>query len=150
MDARTPLAHVVAVLRRANPDADFTQLRRAAEDLRFGRVAPAAPEPSNGLMPEDVEGKRAEGEAPGVTGSLPVPATPSTAPVDERHPSRAEVTAWLATQKRSGLVMSKSGRIPAAVLVAWREAHREEILASMVPVVGGEPLPAEPPEPEAY
>jgi len=138
----TPLAHVVAVLRRHNPTADLGQLKRAAEQLRAG----GRPQVSREPRPDRFDsGTGADGPAAG-NPSAPVVADADPA-ADMPNPARAEVAAWVARQKglAKGLTMNKSGRIPAAVLSAYREAHRDEYLATLVPVEGGAPMPADPP-----
>jgi hypothetical protein len=163
--AHTPLAHLVAVLRRANPRATFGDLKTAASALqregfpapatesevsreaspgRFDSGADSAAHVVRAVAESEVGETPDAGEAPAATDSRPELATPAPG---ERKPTRAEVEAWLARQpKRNRPVMSKSGRIPAAVLTAYRAAHRDEVLASMVPVEGGSPMPAEPPD----
>lgn len=143
----TPSGVLVAVLRRHNPDADFRALKRAAESLRQNGHPDTAPQ-----MPRERTPGRFDSDADSggsVVSADPGPPEPVVGA--ERKPSRAEVEAWLARQpKHDRLVMSKSGRIPAAILAAWREAHREEVLASMVPVEGGAPMPAEDPPTEVH
>jgi len=169
---RTPLAVVVAALRRHNPRTPLGQLKRAAEQLRLsGNVAtpppadepevsreaspglfdsgvssgPAVPQDATATEPELVVGEPEEA-APGDDS-----ATAAPAPEPTRKPTRAEVEAWIATlPKRQRPQMSKSGRIPVAVLTAYRAAQRDEVLSSMVPVEGGEPIPAEPPITEVH
>lgn len=135
----TPLAKVVAVLRQANPRVPFAQLKTTAEQLMRGEVSgERAPVPfDSGAAGVGEQPLQAESTAPA-----------EVAPLDE---SRAAVAAWVATQKK--LSMSKSGRIPAAIMTAYREAHREEHLASLVPVVDSsghkeEPIPADAPPTE--
>lgn len=184
---RTPLAKVIAVLRRHNPDADYKALRVAAESLRrFGHPAPdgVRNEGPQGLQPDrfdsgtdsaavpsdvvDADARAAEsevGEEPVDEGVEPEEADEEVVedvppggavvevevPVVERRPTRAEVAAWVARQpKRNRPAMSPAGRIPAATLAAYRAAHRGEVLASMVPVEGGAPMPAEAPPEEVH
>lgn len=161
VNPRTPLAHVVAVLKRHNPRASFAQIKNAAETLRRDGLPTAESEVSREPRP----GLFDSGADSGATNSAPVSSAPESEvavepdgePSDgpERHkPSRAEVAEWVAKQSaraRRDLPMSSRGRIPAATLAAYRAAHRDEVMASMVPVEGGSPMPAEvPPEPEQY
>jgi hypothetical protein len=176
---RTPLAQVVAVLRRHNPRADYRELRSTAEALRRnghpfpnGDFVPLSdeasdllrhltrerePEVSRDRTPDRFDSGADSGAVPSAVVDADARAPESvvgvveTATPGERKPTRAEVEAWLATQpKRNRPVMSKSGRIPAATLAAYRAAHRDEVLAEMVPVEGGEPMPAEVPPTEIY
>jgi hypothetical protein len=163
VNTQTPLARVVAVLRQHNPRAPFAQLRTAAEALRLGQ-APAVPFVQAESVPGSVapsetaarvfvdESTKTRVDAEAIAA---VPAASDNPPAvpERRKPTRAEVEAWVAAQPkrdRSKLAMSSRGRIPAATLAAYRAAHRDEVLASMVPVEGGAPIPAEPPEPEFY
>lgn len=152
----TPLAHVVAVLKRHNPRAPFAQLRNAAETLRRDGLPPVGGEVGEpSTFGEHLSTSDAGGEAPEATAAQPDLATPP-ASVEPYKPKRADVEAWVAQQSaraRRNLPMSSRGRIPAATLAAYRAAyraaHRDEVMASMVPVEGGSPMPAEvPPEPE--
>ncbi len=159
----TPLAHVVAVLRRHNPRAPFGQLKSAAESLRSGNP-PAGrrdvegevsrdrmPEPfdsavdSGSAVPQDATATEPESE-------VAPPAVDPEVALSEWNPARAAVAAWVAKQRglAKGLHMTKSGRIPRAVLAAYRQAHRDEYLASLVPVINpdgtrAEPMPADAP-----
>lgn len=154
----TPLGVLVAVLRRSNPRAPFGQLKRAAEELRAGKVS-REPRPDrfdsgtdSGAVPSAVVD--ADARAPESEVAEPDASAPASIAIErelERKPTRAEVEAWLAEQpKRNRPTMSKSGRIPAAILTAYREAHREEMLASMVPVEGGAPMPADVPPADVH
>lgn len=162
---RTPLAVVVAALRRHNQRAPLGQLKRAAEQLRLSGSAtpPPADEPEVSREPgpdrfDSGTGSDVDNSAPVSSPSEPEVAAPggdsataAPAPEPRRKPTRAEVEAWIATlPKRQRPQMSKSGRIPAAVLTAYRAAQRDEVLSSMVPVEGGEPIPAEPPITEVH
>lgn len=150
----TQLGRVVAVLRAHNPDAPYSQIKAvAAQLLRDGLPQPGEPEVPREPRPDrfDSGAGGSEDSSATVESSESPEVGARLAEVDQRKPSRAEVEAWLARQpKRLGLTMSKSGRIPAAILVAWRQAHREEILAAMVPVEGGAPMPAEEPPAEVH
>lgn len=88
VNVATPLARVVGVLRRANPQAPYSDLKAAAEDLRRGGLPDRQPTPEPESAPEPVAEPR----------------------------------------KRGG-----------------RRRPRSEAEASMVPVAGGEDIPAEPP-----
>lgn len=132
----TPLAHVVAVLRRANPDAPYGELRVAAERLRLGVEMSREPRPD-----------RFDSGTSGAEESSPAPeavADPARlAEIEEGKPKRADVVAWAQAQQPPVEVPAK-GFLPAAVLVAYRAAMREEYLASLVPVVNSDGSPAEP------
>jgi len=155
---RTPLAAVVSVLRRHNPDASFGQIKAVAEGIRQNGLPvaevsrEASPEPFDSATEPDAvpsavvdADARASGSEVGAASSAAQPAP------GERKPTRAEVLAWIDTlPKRQRPKMSASGRVPAAVLTAYRAAHRDEVLASMVPVEGGAPIPAEPPITEVH
>ena len=138
---QTPLALIVAVLRQANPRAAFGALKFAAAGLQRGEwPAPAEPDPAvevdtaaRVFVDESTKTREAPQE------SVPAPADnpPAVAAPERRKPTRAEVEAWVARQPRAArgkLQMSSRGRIPAATLAAYRAAHRDEVLASMVPV----------------
>lgn len=167
----TPLAKVVAVLRQHNPRASYAQIRAAAERLMLGEwpedvqsprldrfdstpdptAVPSAPVDGDArAVGSGVAAAAVEEGGSAPTNVDPDPAQPS---VDEQlaawQPERSDVAAWIAKQKglAKGLSMSNSGRIPAKVLSAYREAHRDEYLASLVPVryadgSAGEPMPA--------
>lgn len=168
---QTPLAHVVAVLRRANPRATFGELKVAANELMSGRWpavevsgerAPirfdSGADPTavpSASVDDDARAVGSEVAAVEEGGSAPTnidtaPAVDPEQQLAEWQPERNDVAAWVAKQRglAKGLTMNKSGRIPARVLTAYRQAHRAEILASLVPVAGGgEPMPAEPLDP---
>lgn len=153
---RTPLAAVVSVLRRHNPDASFGQIKAVAEGIRQNGLPVA--EVSREASPDRFDsgaGSDADNSiAPASSPSEPEVGAASSAAQPapgERKPTRAEVLAWIDTlPKRQRPKMSASGRVPAAVLTAYRAAHRDEVLASMVPVEGGAPIPAEPPITEVH
>ena len=153
---QTPLGVLVATLRRHNPRAPFGQLKRAAEQLRQTGL-PERAEGLQGPRPDRFDsGTGSEGDAGHEPPSPPEPAVAELPAPSQRKPTRAEVTAWLETlPKRQRPKMSASGRIPAAVLTAYRAAHRDEVLASMVPVENAdgspaEPMPADPPITEVH
>ena len=161
---QTPLAHVVAVLRRANPRATFGELKVAANELMSGRWpavevssdpgrepfdSAAAGASEQALQPESLAPAEVDADATVEEGgSAPTSTAPDPAEqLAAWQPERSDVAAWVAKQRglAKGLTMNKSGRVPARVLTAYREAHRGEYLASLVPVAGGgEPMPAEP------
>lgn len=150
--SRTPLAVVVAALRRENPRAPFAQLKRVAESLRQNGH-PDAAQISRDRMPDRFDSGADSGAVPSavVDADARAPESEVGEAAEERKPTRGEIQAWNATlPKRDQFVISKQGRIPAAILVAYREAYREEVLASMVPVEGGAPMPAETPSTEVH
>lgn len=150
----TPLARIVAVLRRLNPDAPARQLLLAADRVRnasrpAARSAKPAAEVSREPGPDQFDSGADSGgpeTAPGEPESVVAEQEPPTVTIDDApDPTRDEVREWLAAQGREPL---KPGRIPKHILAEYREANREQILASLVPVTdGGEPIPADvPPE----
>jgi hypothetical protein len=164
---RTPLASVVAVLRRHNPRADYKALRALAESMRrnghpmpdgvvTGELVERQAEVSRERTPDQFDSGADSGAVPSAVVDADARAPESVVasvevPAEPRKPTRAEVEAWIATQpKRSRPAMSASGRIPAATLAAYRAAHRDEVLGSMVPVEGGAPMPAEVPPEEVH
>lgn len=149
---RTPLALIVAALRRENPRAPFAQVKRAAEQIRAG-ASPAAASRAGAEVPRERTPDRFD------SGAEP-DAVPSGSDVDdarasgsevaayvEPNPARDEIARWVAEQRgrAKGLELNKSGRVPRHILAAYREDRREEYLASLVPVEGGAPMPAEVP-----
>jgi len=166
----TPLSALVAELRRLNPRAPYGQLKATAEAMRRGEVSMEdAPrrfdsDADSGAPHRTPDAPESEVEDHGSAPTTSAPDADAQALVDlhavaqiaearerylaEHKPDRAAVEAWVARQRggAKGLSMSKSGRIPTAVLTAYRKAHRDEILASMVAVEGGgEPMPADVP-----
>lgn len=140
---QTPLAKVVGVLRRHNPRASFAELRSAAAALIDGEWPTSDVE----LLPADPETFELAAEVAEPLAPVDaVEAIDTQAQLDAWQPERTDVAAWVARQRglAKGLAMSKSGRVPARVLTAYREAHRDDYLASLVPVEGGDPMPAEP------
>ena len=162
----TPLAKVVAVLRQHNPRAPYASIRVAAEQLMHG-VWPDAQVSEerapvrfdSGADPTAVPSASVDDDARAVGSEVGDTATePAVDPAEQLaawQPERSDVAAWVAKQRglAKGLTMNKSGRIPARVLTAYRQAHRDEYLATLVPVVNadgsaGEPMPADPLDPQ--
>lgn len=148
VNARTPLAHVVGVLRRANPRASYNSLRAAAEALRSGQQMTREPRPDRfdsgtaGVVdnsPAAVPSSAAE--------SSPTPAAvadPATLDeIENGKVARAAVAAWAKAQTPALDVPAK-GFLPGAVVAAYRAAMRDEYLASLTPVVNADGTPAEP------
>lgn len=151
VNVRTPLAHLVAVLRRENPRAPYAQIKLAAEQLRLG-THKVSREPRPDRFDSGTAGA-ADNSAP-VSSSVPaaVAAEPDPARLDEianGKAPRAEVVAWAQAQSPP-LQVPPKGFLPAAVIVAYRAAMRDEYMASLVPVEGGAPMPAEVPPHETY
>jgi len=142
----TPLGHVVSILRRYNPDASYAQIKLAAEDLRNGHGRAAEPEGEPQVSREP--GPEPFDSATDASTEVPQDATATVPASEVADPTRDQVKAWL---DATGGVQLKPGRIPKHIMQAYRDAHREEMVASMVPVEGGgDPIPAEPPEPPRY
>lgn len=147
VNARTPLAHVVAVLRRANPQAPYAQIKLTAEQLRLG-THKVAREP----RPDRFDSGTDSGADPH---SVPESAVADPARLDEIETGkvkRAEAAEWA---RANGMEVPAKGFLPAAVLVAYRAAMRDEYMASLVPVVNAdgspaEPMPAEVPSTEVH
>lgn len=109
VNLHTPLGQVVAELRRLNPRAPYTDIKRAAEEMRRQPAAPSSP-----AEPAELPAAVAAG-----------PEEPPPAVVVEKPKPAARRQAKAPTSRK---------RPP-----------RNEAEASMVPVEGGEPIPAEPP-----
>lgn len=146
VNARTPLAHVVAVVRRANPRAPYAQVKLLAEQLRLGTVSR---ERTPGRFDSGAAAGAADSPAAVVDGgSAPTESAPDPARLDEiEHGKlvRADVAAWAA---QNGHDVPPKGFLPGAVIAAYRAAQRDEYMASLVPVLNpdgstAEPMPAD-------
>lgn len=151
VNARTPLALLIGILRRHNPDVPFAHIKLAAERLRSGARPMgdqgSRPEPFNSATgPTAVPSAPASGDARAVG---PAVAEPGLARLDEIETGkikRAEAAAWA---QANGYDVPAKGFLPGAVVAAYRAAMRDEYLASLVPVVNAEGMPAEPMPAEA-
>lgn len=156
VNARTPLAQVIGVLRRHNPRAPFAQIKLAAEQLKSGSLPMGDQGPRPDRFDSGTAGaadNSAPADAASASGSSPAPAEVAAEPdparldeIENAKVKRAEVAAWAAA---NGHEVPAKGFLPGAVVTAYRAAMREEYLASLVPVrnedgTAGEPLPAEP------
>ena len=145
VNARTPLAHVVGVLRRANPRASYNSLRAAAEALRSG-----SREVSREPRPDRFDSGTGASAVPSGAGTAdaragaPAVADPATLDeIENGKVARAAVAAWAKAQTPALDVPAK-GFLPGAVVAAYRAAMRDEYLASLTPVVNADGTPAEP------
>ena len=136
VNARTPLAHMVAVLRRHNPQAPYSQIRIAAEQLRLGtRKVPREPRPDRFDSGTD------SGADPH---SVPESAVADPARLDEIENGKVKRAAAAEWARANGMDVPAKGFLPAALIVAYRAHLRDEYVASLTPVVNADGSPAEP------
>lgn len=145
VNARTPLAHVVAVLRRHNPQAPYPQIKLAAEQLRLG-THKVTREP----RPEPFDSATDSGAGRGGTGDGPAESAPESAVapdparLDEIENGKIKRAAAADWARANGMDVPAKGFLPAALIVAYRAHLRGEYLASLTPVVNADGSPAEP------